>query len=836
MGDRHAGPIIPKARIDDFELSVREKDLEILRIARENNVDAIIEAGDFFEEGRTRLPNEYIKTMLSRWFGEVSLSDVLRKKDELSDEEFINYVNSIKRVKIIGVAGNHELQGGAKETLSNTTLGLINSLGYIDLPSKDSPIILKDENTGKTIAITSTSYHPLMDNPEHIDDYIVDKKLGDFHIHIVHGMLVAKPLAPNRIFTTVDQIKDRTCADLTICGHIHTGFKTIYHNGKYFMNPGAVVRLTASNAEMERSVHVTLCEITDKIKLTDVPLKSAKPASEVLSRDHILQKRKNKTISEFYDEEIENFQISTAKKIDDILNNVLDNEGIPEELKQTYLDKVNAKKSSIGLSIPPQKDAWIKSIRLKNFQSHADQLLTFSPGMNLLVGESDNGKSAILRAIYWVFTGKPSGTSIVRYGEDFCEVEIELGNGTKVQHKLVVKETDNTKSKSNTYKITYPDGTEEEGNTRLLEKVQEVLGYCPFQIEDGKNIDINFMRQGEGWFLIGDEVSAPQRAKIVGAIMDTNCVDACMRDCDKDIQYSERQISLTTSEITSLTEQEAAYGDLEDKKKLVQDLKKSYTELQAMNDKIKKIQKLNEEISDSKQKIDDLSEIIVLISKFNYEAGIKELQDMMSKIISVSDIYQKISNCAEAIKTNNMTISSLSEISDAQTKIDEISKIIDKYSVLSGIFDKLASSRELVRKYSDIERMLRPSSGASDKVSDIEGLLNKIISVSDISTVLNQRRVYARNAGIIISKCEQSIGAESEILKLKGVVDKVSQIDTLRQSIVQTQKAITMDGYEIKKREKELSDIENKKADILSEFEVCPVCGNEIINGGHNHG
>ena len=38
----------------------------------------------------------------------------------------------------------------------------------------------------------------------------------------------------------------------------------------------------------------------------------------------------------------------------------------------------------------------IKSIQLKNFQSHRDTTLRLSPGVNVIVGDPQNGKTAIL--------------------------------------------------------------------------------------------------------------------------------------------------------------------------------------------------------------------------------------------------------------------------------------------------------------------------------------------------------------------------------------------------------------------------------------------------------
>ena len=48
---------------------------------------------------------------------------------------------------------------------------------------------------------------------------------------------------------------------------------------------------------------------------------------------------------------------------------------------------------------------------IKNFQSHKETTLDFVPGVNVIIGPSDAGKSAIFRAINWPITNRPLGDS-----------------------------------------------------------------------------------------------------------------------------------------------------------------------------------------------------------------------------------------------------------------------------------------------------------------------------------------------------------------------------------------------------------------------------------------
>lgn len=53
----------------------------------------------------------------------------------------------------------------------------------------------------------------------------------------------------------------------------------------------------------------------------------------------------------------------------------------------------------------------ITKVIIENYQSHKKTEVKFVPGTNVIIGESDTGKSAIFRAINWVVSNRPLGDS-----------------------------------------------------------------------------------------------------------------------------------------------------------------------------------------------------------------------------------------------------------------------------------------------------------------------------------------------------------------------------------------------------------------------------------------
>lgn len=176
-------------------------------------------------------------------------------------------------------------------------LGLLCNLGILNLVNDRKIILEKDIK----VQLTAAPYVYSMDSNENIKNYIVKEKdkTCKYAIHLTHGFLIDKPFLKEVSHTLISDIKD-TCADITFGAHYHYGFPTQVIDGKYFINPGALVRISNSMAEMNRKPKVNIIELSDEIKVKDVYLKTAKPGNEVLDRSEMERhKFKGMKINEF---------------------------------------------------------------------------------------------------------------------------------------------------------------------------------------------------------------------------------------------------------------------------------------------------------------------------------------------------------------------------------------------------------------------------------------------------------------------------------------------------------------------------------------------------------
>ena len=126
----------------------------------------------------------------------------------------------------------------------------------------------------------------------------------------------------------------------------------------------------------------------------------------------------------------------------------------------------------------------IKEIDIVNFQSHESSSLELASGVNVIVGASDSGKSAIIRALRWLIWNRPVGDAFMRHGTEGCFVNIVTDQMDVIQ------------------RAKGPGGNQ----YRINEQEFKAIGNeVPQPIQEILNLDeTNLQRQGESPFLISN--------------------------------------------------------------------------------------------------------------------------------------------------------------------------------------------------------------------------------------------------------------------------------------------------------------------------------------------
>lgn len=310
--DTHIRGTSPKNRKDDFILTLEEKLYELLDIIQEQDIDFVLHGGDLFDRP------------------DVSVSIVSR---------FSKILKEIK-VPLYIISGNHDVYGHNPLTINRTMMGLLNELDILNIISEGETIVLEKDNI--RVQLTGQPYIYDIDSIANRKYYIVDQVRDDvdYSIHMVHGMLLDKPFIKGIPYTLIDDIKD-TKADITLSGHYHSGFNKTEIGGKYFINPGSMVRISNSLREMERPPKLALIELDKEINISFLELKTAKKGDLVLDRDEIEKNIFKREQMYEFKQSVDSALNFEKMDINDVLIEVSLSEGVSEEVKQEALRRIS---------------------------------------------------------------------------------------------------------------------------------------------------------------------------------------------------------------------------------------------------------------------------------------------------------------------------------------------------------------------------------------------------------------------------------------------------------------------------------------------------------------
>lgn len=214
----------------------------------------------------------------------------------------------------------------------------------------------------------------------------------------------------------------------------------------------------------------------------------------------------------------------------------------------------------------------LKRAKLRNFQPHRRRTLEFDRQITTIIGPTDAGKTAILRALRWVFFNRPQGSNFKTRGTKFVKVEIDIG-----KHIIT-----RTKGKKNSYKL---DG-------------QELVAFktgVPDPIKDILNLsDINFQRQHDPVFWFSN--TPGEVSKDLNRIVNLEVIDNTLavvanklRKAKTEVEVSQERLQAAKEERRGLKWAKEFYKEAKAVAKLEEKLERDDSQLAALDSLIRQI-------------------------------------------------------------------------------------------------------------------------------------------------------------------------------------------------------------------------------------------------------
>ncbi|WP_051271136.1 AAA family ATPase [Shimazuella kribbensis] len=460
---------------------------------------------------------------------------------------------------------------------------------------------------------------------------------------------------------------------------------------------------------------------------------------------------------------------------------------------------------------------------IKNFQSHVYTEFHFHPGLNVFVGPSDSGKSAILRALQWVLFNAPRGTEYIRVGANLCEVELHLNDGT------IIRRIRNHHS-INRYQLEKlgeePQVFEGFGSEVPLE-IANAHQFKPLQLEQ-KDIYLQVGHQLEGPFLLSE--SSGMKAKTIGLVSGAHLIDRALKKLNSDRLQLASKNKYLQQQLENVEEKLVPFEDLEDlEKELLQaehramEIKEKQSFLIQLKQLEHKYMQNVQEQQTQKSILDRFPNIqeaehnsIALENKLLY---LRQYRQIFVRY----QIHKEEKNIQKSIYDKTEMVSKAKQI---QRELESKLKQIDLYKKLQVQYQKIQEGQDVLQK---ILNKTKNVEIGLHKVDHVENQRNQLLSLLKIQKSWfyieqNKEKIdqfLKENQNFLSHMMQRLPDVESNLLALTNLKTYLIDLTDKQERIAK--------GYQwLDEIDKNVRELVMQYGDLLTEQGECPICGSEI--------
>lgn len=294
----------------------------------------------------------------------------------------------------------------------------------------------------------------------------------------------------------------------------------------------------------------------------------------------------------------------------------------------------------------------IKSARIENFLSHKDTFLIFAPGVNVIHGATDGGKSSILRAMIWNMFNRPRGTSFRSWWGGNTKVRISIED-TPGQQIDVCRER---AASANRYSIN--DEQYEAMGTDVPEPVQEVLNVG----------EINVQHQFDAPFMLTE--TSGEVARQLNKIANLEQIDVALHNVDAMLRENNKEIGFAEVHIQSCKQEVEQFADLPEIEKALSSIEKEWSTYIEKKRSLAELSETVTEIRDAQANIERSHDMTGARKAF------AELEKLLTEIEAAEKRIRAGDDLSDDIENTQKKLAKIPEVGNDREALDEMEEAI----------------------------------------------------------------------------------------------------------------------------------------------------------------
>lgn len=511
----------------------------------------------------------------------------------------------------------------------------------------------------------------------------------------------------------------------------------------------------------------------------------------------------------------------------------------------------------------------IEEVIIENFQSHKYTTITLSDGLNVIIGASDHGKSAIIRAIKWVLYNEPRGSDYIRQGAKYAKVTLKMSNGY-----IITRERSASK---NRYILK-----DKEGNASIFEgfgsevpyEVVKAHGIPKVILDTDKKTCLNIGEQLEGPFLISE--SGALRAKAIGRMIGLHILDKSIKDSATDLRRENQTKDRLNTELEDIDTKLLEFKDLNKLKEKLDESENIIQKLENSTSRIEKLENKRLQLEDIKDRELKTNEILLKLNRImDGEMILKTIELDIEKLNRLLNIQKRYLEVKDHIYDTNILLTKTEDINKGIEIINTVNEKAFKYEKIKGykinldsIQKRIANKKDILKETDNTEkgiefvnsiniRILRYDKvkkhqmnldNINKEIVNKEEILNKTKDIYDVENIvkkiyddslnINMLKLYKNKYNICkkemsnvekqIKECDNVNEAESIIIKIDEMLKIKKKLTDLNEMHKENRDRIKEGLTYIDKKKIEMEKLLNEYVKILKDSGKCPLCDSLI--------
>ncbi len=452
----------------------------------------------------------------------------------------------------------------------------------------------------------------------------------------------------------------------------------------------------------------------------------------------------------------------------------------------------------------------LSKLIVDNFQSHEHTEVSFGPGLNVIVGPSDFGKSALVRALRWLFYNEPRGANFIRVGANSCRVTVELENGAKITRLR------NASGKNNQYVLQRPGEQEmvfEGFNNEIPLEILQASEIRKVQVDERNKVELNFGGQLEGPFLLSENGAV--RAKVIGQLGGVHILDWAQRSTGTDLRRLREEDGQLSASLASLEAVLDGYAHLPALEANINSLEQKLGRIEAITTTITALDELQRQWREVSGALSDTGSLLAALASMDQaEDRARDLEAAFVDHRNLSAIASELSQVGQRLETARDRIAALARLGDAEQRLERLPVLLGdclRLVQLEGEIAQTAVQLERAGRISDLtvpvpvaeelwqqaEEMYRQWSALSQVSGDLSAIaqsLQLVDHISDLTAPVSVAEELRQQAEELCLQWSELRRVAVELSAVTGSLQGVNDIAARTEHLEQAESCLTSAG------------------------------------------